>query len=212
MLRVIECFSSLQGESTCAGRRCFFIRLEGCNLDCSYCDTRYARSGGVEKSVDELVSLALESEVPLVEITGGEPLLWDETPELCRRLLAEGLEVMIETNGSCNVSLLPPGVRRIIDCKLPDSGMAEKNLYSNFQNLTALDEVKFVVSSKSDFDFALKVISDCKLEESPAELLASPVWGRVSFEELADWVINAKSRLRMQLQMHKMIWGDKPGV
>ena len=212
MLRVIECFSSLQGESTCAGRRCFFIRLEGCNLDCNYCDTRYARSGGVEKSIDELVSLALESEVPLVEITGGEPLLYAETPELCRRLLAEGVEVMIETNGSCDVSVLPPGVRRIIDCKLPDSGMAEKNLYSNFCNLTSLDEVKFVISSRRDFDFALKVISDHRLEESPAELLASPVWGRVSFEELADWVIGAKSRLRMQLQMHKIIWGDKPGV
>ena len=212
MLRIIECFSSLQGESSLAGRRCFFIRLEGCNLDCNYCDTPYARSGGVEKSVDELVSLALESRVPLVEITGGEPLLSQETPELCRRLLAEGLEVMIETNGSCDISILPPGVRRIVDCKLPDSGMAEKNLYSNFRNLTALDEVKFVISSKRDFDFALKVISDCQLENSPAELLASPVWGRVSFEELASWVIGSGSRMRMQLQMHKIIWGDKPGV
>ena len=119
---------------------------------------------------------------------------------------------MIETNGSCDVSVLPEGVRRIIDCKLPDSGMAEKNLYSNFKNLTELDEVKFVVSSRRDFDFALKVISDCRLEESPAVLLASPVWGRVSFEELAQWVIDAGSRLRMQLQMHKIIWGDKPGV
>ena len=212
MLRVIECFSSLQGESTLAGRRCFFIRLEGCNLDCSYCDTRYARTGGVEKSVGELVALALESGVPLVEITGGEPLLWQETPELCRQLLDAGLEVMIETNGSCDVSVLPEGTRRIIDCKLPDSGMADRNLYSNFQNLTELDEVKFVVSSRRDFDFALKVIADCRLEESPAVLLASPVWGKVSFEELAQWVIDAKSRLRMQLQMHKLIWGDKPGV
>ena len=212
MPRVIECFTSLQGESTLAGRRCFFIRLEGCNLDCNYCDTRYARTGGVEKSIDELLSLALESCVPLVEITGGEPLLSKDTPELCRRLMAAGLEVMIETNGSCDVSVLPEGVRRIIDCKLPDSGMAEKNLYSNFKNLTELDEVKFVVSSRRDFDFALKVISDYRLEESPAVLLASPVWGRVSFEELAQWVIDAGSRLRMQLQMHKIIWGDKPGV
>jgi len=210
--RVIECFSSLQGESTQAGRRCFFIRLEGCNLNCSYCDTEYARSGGVEKSVSELVELAVASKVPLVEITGGEPLLEKELPELCSRLMDRGLEVMIETNGSMDVSVIPEGVRRIIDCKLPGSGMDKFNMYGNFSGLTALDEVKFVVSSKEDFDFALEVISRCGLEESPAALLASPVWGRVSFEELAGWVIESGSRLRMQLQMHKLIWGDKKGV
>lgn len=212
MPRVIECFSSLQGESTQAGRRCFFIRLEGCNLNCSYCDTEYARSGGVEKSVSELVELAVASKVPLVEITGGEPLLEKELPELCSRLMDRGLEVMIETNGSMDVSVIPEGVRRIIDCKLPGSGMEKFNMYGNFSGLTALDEVKFVVSSKEDFDFALEVISRCGLEESPAALLASPVWGRVSFEELAGWVIESGSRLRMQLQMHKLIWGDKKGV
>jgi len=202
----------LQGESTQAGRRCFFIRLEGCNLNCSYCDTEYARSGGVEKSVSELVELAVASKVPLVEITRGEPLLEKELPELCSRLMDRGLEVMIETNGSMDVSVIPEGVRRIIDCKLPGSGMDKFNMYGNFSGLTALDEVKFVVSSKEDFDFALEVISRCGLEESPAALLASPVWGRVSFEELAGWVIESGSRLRMQLQMHKLIWGDKKGV
>lgn len=202
----------MQGESTQAGRRCFFIRLEGCNLNCSYCDTEYARSGGVEKSVSELVELAVASKVPLVEITGGEPLLEKELPELCSRLMDRGLEVMIETNGSMDVSVIPEGVRRIIDCKLPGSGMDKFNMYGNFSGLTALDEVKFVVSSKEDFDFALEVISRCGLEESPAALLASPVWGRVSFEELAGWVIESGSRLRMQLQMHKLIWGDKKGV
>ena len=212
MPRVVECFSSLQGESTQAGRRCFFIRLEGCNLDCSYCDTRYAASGGVEKSIDELVELAIGSGIPLVEITGGEPLLEKELPELCRRLMSAGLEVMVETNGSLDVSVLPGGVRRIIDCKLPDSGMAEHNLRSNFFGLTGLDEVKFVISSRRDFDYAMDFISKCRLEESPAELLASPVWGRVSFEELAAWVVASGSRLRMQLQMHKVIWGDKKGV
>jgi 7-carboxy-7-deazaguanine synthase len=123
-----------------------------------------------------------------------------------------GLEVMIETNGSMDVSVIPEGVRRIIDCKLPGSGMDKFNMYGNFSGLTALDEVKFVVSSKEDFDFALEVISRRGLEESPAALLASPVWGRVSFEELAGWVIESGSRLRMQLQMHKLIWGDKKGV
>lgn len=212
MPRVVECFSSLQGESTQAGRRCFFIRLEGCNLDCSFCDTRYASSGGVEMSVDELVKAAVGSGIPLVEITGGEPLLEKQVPALCRRLMECGLEVMIETNGSLDVSVLPEGVRRIIDCKLPDSGMSEHNLRSNFSGLTALDEVKFVISSRRDFDYAMDFIRDCRLEESKAELLASPVWGRVSFEDLADWVVKSGSRMRMQLQMHKVIWGDKKGV
>ena len=212
MPKVVECFSSLQGESTQAGRRCFFIRLEGCNLDCSYCDTVYARSGGVDKSVDELVTLAVESGVPLVEITGGEPLLEVELPLLCSKLLAAGLEVMVETNGSLDISVIPRQVRRIIDCKLPDSGMEKYNLRSNFKDLTELDEVKFVVSSRRDFGYAMKFIEECQLESSPAALLASPVWGKVSFEELASWVIGAGSRLRMQLQMHKLIWGDKKGV
>lgn len=212
MPRIVECFSSLQGESTQAGRRCFFIRLEGCNLNCSYCDTAYAREGGVEKSLDELVDLAVEAGIPLVEITGGEPLLDAEVPLLCSKLQEAGFEVMIETNGSCDVSVLPPKVRRIIDCKLPDSGMDKYNLRSNFIGLTSYDEVKFVVSSRKDFDYALNFIEECKLESSEAALLVSPVWGKVSFEELADWVISAKSRLRMQLQMHKLIWGDKKGV
>lgn len=212
MPRVIEYFTSLQGESTHAGRRCFFIRLEGCNLNCSYCDTPYARSGGVEMSVDELLALAVKANVPLVEITGGEPLLEEKLPELCRKLMDSGFEVMVETNGSCDVSVLPEGVRRIIDCKLPDSGMDKYNMHSNFTNLTVYDEVKFVVSSRRDFDYALNFIEKCGLEESPAALLASPVWGKVSFEELAAWVISSGSRLRMQLQMHKLIWGDKKGV
>ena len=202
----------MQGESTQAGRRCFFIRLEGCNLNCSYCDTEYARSGGVEKSVSELVELAVASKVPLVEITGGEPLLEKELPELCSRLMDRGLEVMIETNGSLPIAAVPPEVYRIVDCKLPDSGMAEHNLRSNFSGLTSRDEVKFVISSRRDFDYAMDFIRDCRLEESKAELLASPVWGRVSFEDLADWVVKSGSRMRMQLQMHKVIWGDKKGV
>ena len=163
-------------------------------------------------SIEELVSLAVASGIKLVEITGGEPLLEPQLPLLCRRLMDAGLEVMVETNGSCDVSVLPERVRRIIDCKLPDSGMEKYNLLSNFSGLTEYDEVKFVISSLNDFDYAINFIKENGLEESPAELLASPVWGKVSFEELASWVIAADSRLRMQLQMHKLIWGDKKGV
>ena len=145
MLPLVESFVSIQGESTQAGRKCFFIRLAGCNLNCRYCDTRYAMTGGEEKSVAELADAAAASGVRLVEITGGEPLIHAETPELARELQRRGLEVMIETNGSLPIGTLPEGVRRIVDCKLPDSGMCEHNLFDNYRVLTQLDEVKFVI-------------------------------------------------------------------
>ena len=212
MLRVVELFSSLQGESTHAGRKCFFIRLEGCNLSCSYCDTAYACSGGKEYSIDDLAAAAVESGTGLVEITGGEPLLQSETPQLCRALLDMGLEVMIETNGSLDIGILPDGCCRIVDCKLPASGMAERNLFANYELLTPRDEVKFVVSSREDFDWAIAVIDRYKLAEKTPHLIFSPVWGKVGFEELAGWVVQCRRPVRMQLQLHKMIWGDKKGV
>ena len=211
-MQIIECFTSLQGESTRAGEKCFFIRLSGCNLRCNYCDTVYAYTGGTEYSIAQLIELAKTSGVHLVEITGGEPLLSTETPELCRELLTCGFEVMIETNGSLPVDVIPEGVKRIIDCKLPDSGMFEHNCFDNFKNLSAGDEIKFVVSYRRDFDCALQLIRDYDLESSPAVLLVSPVWGKVDFADLADWVKNTGVRLKMQLQLHKLIWGNAPGV
>lgn len=212
MLRVVELFSSLQGESTHAGRKCFFIRLEGCNLSCSYCDTAYACSGGKEYSIDDLAAAAVESGTGLVEITGGEPLLQSETPQLCRALLDMGLEVMIETNGSLPIAAVPPEVYRIVDCKLPDSGMADFMLAENYGELTPRDEVKFVVSSRRDFDYAVDVCRRYDLVSKTPHLLVSPVWGQVKFDELAQWVIESDLPLRFQLQFHKIIWGNKPGV
>lgn len=213
-MRLVESFTSLQGESTHAGRICFFLRLAGCNLDCNYCDTRYAREpeAGKPATVEELVSLAEESGAGLVEITGGEPLSDPETPELCRRLLDAGFEVLLETNGSLSIAKIPYEVRKILDCKLPGSGMAEHNDFSNYQLLAPHDEVKFVISSRADFDYALDVIRRYDLSARTQNLLASPVWGRVSFEELAQWVVDSRAPIRMQLQMHKLIWGDRPGV
>ena len=130
MLQIIETFTSVQGESTHAGKVCFFIRLAGCNLRCTYCDTAYAWEGGTEFSVEELVSLAVSSGVAVVEITGGEPLLQKETPLLAQKLLEAGKTVLIETNGSVDFSILPEGCCRIVDCKLPASGMAEHNCYA----------------------------------------------------------------------------------
>ena len=212
MLRVIEVFTSIQGESTQAGRKCFFIRLEKCNLSCVYCDTRYANSGGREMSVADLVAAAGASGVGLVEITGGEPLLQQETSALCQALLDAGFEVMVETNGSYSIASVPEQVRRIIDCKLPDSGMNSYMLESNYALLTPRDEVKFVVSSRRDFDHAVEVCRKFRLAEKTASLLVSPVWGKMAFDELAAWVVECDQPLRLQLQMHKFIWGDKRGV
>lgn len=213
-MRLVESFTSLQGESTHAGRICFFLRLAGCNLDCNYCDTRYARDFGAGEpaTAEELVRLAKESGVGLVEITGGEPLADPETPELCRRLLDAGFEVLLETNGSLSIAPVPCEVRKILDCKLPGSGMAGHNDFGNYARLAPHDEVKFVISGRGDFDYALDVIHRYELVSRTRNLLASPVWGRVSFEELAKWVIDSRAPLRMQLQMHKLIWGDRTGV
>ena len=213
-VRVCETFASLQGESTHAGRKCFFIRLAGCNLDCSYCDTRYARSfeAGAERSVESLVDEVLASGLKLAEITGGEPLCSSETPRLCQALIDNGIEVLLETNGSLKLDTVPAAVRKIIDCKLPDSGMSDCNLYENYSLLQKHDEVKFVISSRADFDFACHIIVKYALFERTPHLIASPVWGRVSFEELSSYVMESPLPWRMQLQMHKIIWGDRRGV
>lgn len=212
MLPVIETFASIQGESTHAGRRCFFIRLAGCNLRCNYCDTTYAWDGGQMRSVDELASAAAGSGCEVVEVTGGEPLIHAETPELLQKLLDTGMEVLLETNGAVSIAGVPSEVRRIVDCKTPGSGMAEKNLFDNYALLQKHDEVKFVVSGRMDFDWSLEVIRKYRLFEKTPNLIFSPVWGRVNFEELADWVVKCDLPVRMQLQMHKLIWGDKKGV
>ena len=212
MLSVCETFSSIQGESTRAGKPCFFIRLAGCSCSCSYCDTEYAKAPGKAYRIDELAELARASGLKLVEVTGGEPMEQAETPLLCRRLLDEGFEVLLETNGTLPLDAVPPGVRRIVDCKLPSSGMAERNDVRNYAILNADDEIKFVVGSREDFDHAVKVIEAHRLTERGCELLVSPVWGKVEFSELAGWVLESGLPLRMQLQLHKLVWGDRRGV
>jgi 7-carboxy-7-deazaguanine synthase len=191
-----------------------FIRLAHCNLQCSYCDTLYANINPEYKeyTVDQLVNLVLDSKEQLVEITGGEPLLHEETPILCQKLIDNNIEVLLETNGSISIENVPKKVCRILDCKLPDSGMAEKNNFANYKYLTPKDEVKFVISSFNDFNYAVNVIDKYDLFTKTQKILASPVWGRVEFSDLAQWVIDSKLPIRMQLQMHKIIWGDKKGV
>lgn len=212
MLRVCETFASIQGESTHAGRRCFFIRLAGCSHRCSYCDTSYAWSGGEALDIDTLVDRAKRVGIPLVEITGGEPMEQSETPLLCRKLLDSGFEVLLETNGAHLLDAVPDGVKRIIDCKTPSSGMAERHRFENFEHLRPGDEIKFVIGSRGDFDYAVKVIRDRELAATGRELLISPVCGKVELADLAKWVLDSGLPLRMQLQMHKIVWGDRRGV
>ena len=212
MLQINETFKSVQGESTHAGKVCFFIRLTGCNLRCSYCDTVYAWQDGRPRTVESLVEEAVLSGCTLCEITGGEPLFQPEAPVLAQALLDAGKQVLVETNGSLDFSVLPPECCRIVDCKLPGSGMAEYNCYAAYCHLTWRDEVKFVVSDRQDFEFAEAVIERYKLPEKTPNLIFSPVWDRISFETLAQWVVESRLPLRMQLQMHKLIWGDRKGV
>lgn len=214
-ISVVETFLSIQGESTHAGRLCFFIRLAGCNLNCRYCDTTYAKktSDGSEYEIKTLVELALNSGVKLVEVTGGEPLRQSKTPELCEKLLQANLEVLIETNGSLPISTLPAEVKKILDCKTPSSGMSEHNLYDNYRFLSLHDEVKFVISDRNDYDFSLDVIARYNLQQCTPNLLFSPGWNSITPETLAAWMIADKPPARLQLQMHKIIWGpDKTGV
>lgn len=214
-LRVHETFLSLQGESTFAGFLCFFIRLAGCNLDCNYCDTQVARpfEAGEWMEIEDLVELAVRSGSPLVEVTGGEPLAQADTPLLLQALLDAGLDVLLETNGSMPIDVVPEGVHRIVDYKLPGCGMANRMLPQNFREINANDEVKFVISDRADYDFAKKVIVEYDLASKTEHLLFSPVWGRIAFDDLAAWIVEDRLPGRMQIQMHKIIWGpEKTGV
>lgn len=212
---VTETFLSIQGESTHAGRLCFFIRLAGCNLQCRYCDTQYSASltDGKAEPLDLLVVKAVSSDVDLVEITGGEPLTQPETPQLCEKLLNAGMTVLVETNGSLPVWELPDGVIRILDCKTPSSGESGSNLYKNYDYLTPADEIKFVIADRADYDFSCKIIREYDLSSKTPNLLLSPVWSMIAPQQLAEWMIADLPPARLQLQMHKLIWGpDKTGV
>ena len=213
-LKIYETFSSIQGESTHAGRPCFFIRLAGCNLRCSYCDTSKAwtADSGKEMSIEELIRKAKESGLELVEITGGEPMLQPETPELCRRLLEEGFEVLMETNGSRPLHTLPDGVKRIIDWKTPSSGETAAMFPENFQSLRPGDEVKFVIADDADFENALEVISRYSIA-GKAVILFAPVFGSMPPDRLVSKILEHHVPARLNLQLHKFIWGpDAEGV
>jgi 7-carboxy-7-deazaguanine synthase len=207
-LLICETFASLMGESTRAGVPAYFIRLAGCNLRCRYCDTTYAYEGGREMTVAALVTGALAQPYRLVLVTGGEPLLQAETPALLADLLEAGCTVCLETNGSQPLSQVDDRVCRIVDIKCPGSGMAEHHDWANMDLLTCRDEVKFVVTDRFDFTWALEVVKTHRLAERLPVLIA-PVFGRVSPRETAAWILDSRLPLRLNLQLHKYIWGPE---
>jgi 7-carboxy-7-deazaguanine synthase len=205
-LLITEMYPSIQGESTWAGLPCFFIRLTGCPLRCRWCDTTYAFHGGKRMPIPEILAAVEASGIDLVEVTGGEPLAQPNCPLLCQALLDEGKTVLIETAGSHPVSVLPQGVICIMDLKCPDSGEMERNLWSNLDHLTCRDEIKFVISSRNDFEWARDVVREHRLERRIHAVLFSPVFGEVDAAELVEWILKDKLPVRFQLQMHKYIW------
>ncbi|MFO7932293.1 MAG: radical SAM protein [Thermodesulfobacteriota bacterium] len=212
-LCVNEIFISIQGESLYAGRPCVFVRLTGCNLRCSYCDTDYAWSGGRDMDIEEIVSEVQAFRFPLVEITGGEPLLQKNTPELVRRLLDGQMEVMMETNGTFPIDLVSEKCIKIMDIKCPASGQSHKTDFENINRLGASDQVKFVVCDRGDYEFARDIINRSLKAGSAAAVLISPAAGMVEPAKVAGWIIEDRLDARLQLQLHKILWpGAEKGV
>lgn len=212
-LVINEIFFSIQGESTHAGQPCAFVRLTGCNLRCNYCDTEHAFYEGRKMTVREILAQLDSYGCNLVEITGGEPLLQDGVHQLVASLLKDGRTVMMETSGASDVSRLNPRVIKIMDLKCPGSGEASRNLWSNLEHLTSRDEVKFVLSSREDYEWARDVISRHNLASRVNAVLMSCAFERLSREKLAQWILEDRLPVRFQLQMHKHIWPpDTRGV
>lgn len=199
-------FYSIQGESTHAGRPCVLVRLTGCNLRCSYCDTRYAYEDGREMEIDNIIDTVAAYGCSLVEITGGEPLLQAETPDLVLKLLESKYEVLLETNGSKDISSVDDRCAKIVDFKSPSSGMSEKNDLENIARLSSGDEVKFVIANRSDYEFARKLVKTTglhKLANCPVHF--SPVFGKQDPGVLADWILSDRLDVRLHVQLHKLI-------
>jgi 7-carboxy-7-deazaguanine synthase len=212
-LTIIETYLSVQGESTWAGLPCTFIRLARCNLRCRWCDTTYSFTGGDKITIAELLEKCSGYGCELVEITGGEPLAQEECSTLAQALIDEGYTVLVETSGSLPINVLPPETIKIMDLKCPDSEECEKNDWSNIDYLTDKDEVKFVLASRRDYEWARDVIRKHTLETHCRSILMSPVFGEIESAEIVQWILEDELPVRFQLQMHKFIWPpDQKGV
>ena len=207
MLRVTEIFRSIQGESSHAGRPCAFVRLTGCPMRCVWCDSEYTFTGGENMSLENIMRQVRAMNCHLVEVTGGEPLAQREAFNLITALCDEGFEVLIETGGYVSTAQVDVRACVILDVKCPASGEAERNHWENLERLRAeKDEVKFVIASRADWDYAREIIARYDLERRARAILISPVWNAVDLQEVASWVSASGLDVRMQLQMHKIIW------
>ena len=209
-LRVTEIFRSIQGESTRAGLPCAFVRLTGCSLRCVWCDSAYAFHGGTELPVEEAAHRVLALETGLVEVTGGEPLEQDGVYPLMERLLARGKTVLLETGGHVPLDRVDPRVIKIVDVKAPGSGMQPANLPENLELLAAHDELKFVLADRRDFEWSLAFVRERDLDRR-LSVTFSPVWETLPAADLAEWIRDSGRRIRLGLQLHKILWGDVPG-
>lgn len=209
MLRVNEIFYSIQGESTFAGFPCIFIRMTGCNLRCTYCDTTYAYEEGDDIQLESILTTIKKFDCSLIEVTGGEPLIQNETPELISALIKNGYIVLLETNGSQDISAVDTRCIRIVDIKCPSSGMDNKNYWKNLDYITLNDQLKFVIAHRQDYLYAKKVLDTPAIKARKKLLIHfSPVFNKIDLKDLAEWILADNLPVRLQIQLHKYIWGE----
>jgi len=209
-LKITEIFHSLQGEALQAGLPTVFIRLTGCPLRCVYCDSEYAFHGGKWMHIDDIVAEVRAYDTPHVCVTGGEPLAQKRCSDLLRRLCDEGFDVSLETSGAVDISVTDRRVSRVMDLKTPDSGEAQKNLWSNLDELGSDDQIKLVICSREDYEWARAQLRNHGLNDI-CDVLFSPAWGQLQPRDLAEWILEDRLPVRLQLQLHKLLWGDVPG-
>ena len=210
-LRITEIFHSLQGETTTVGLPTVFVRLTGCPLRCGYCDTAYAFEGGEKMAIQDILDTVADYKTDHITVTGGEPLAQPQCIELLQQLCNLGYRVSLETSGAMPVKEVDPRVIKIVDLKTPGSGEVSRNLYENINYLQPEDEVKFVICNRQDYDWSCLQIDQLRLRDTGSEILFSPSQGELSPALLAQWILEDKLRVRMQLQTHKVIWGDEQG-
>ncbi len=208
-LIVNEIFYSIQGESIYSGVPCVFVRLTGCNLRCSYCDTTYAYYEGVELTIEEILPRVDNYKCPLIEITGGEPLLQGDTPLLIDRLLEKKYEVLLETNGSIDISVVDSRCIKIVDIKCPSSGENDKNDLENLKRLNQKDQIKFVIGSREDYEFAKETTKLISPGFPMRNVLFSPLIEQMHLSQLAEWILEDRLSVRLQIQLQKIIWPEK---
>lgn len=210
-LKIHEIFYSLQGESSRVGLPTVFVRLTGCPMRCVYCDTAYAFSGGSNMEIGDILTKVAEYGAKYVTVTGGEPLAQKGCLVLLKELCDAGYSVSLETGGAIDISPVDKRVSVILDIKTPDSGEVENNLWSNLNHLKNTDEVKFVLCSRADYDWAKEILAKHHIADK-CPVLFSPVYSQINPTDLAEWVLQDKLPVRMQVQLHKILWGEKPGV